>query len=231
MQIVGFGAQQLAATPQAFQSLSIGGAPPSAPVNPFGTPNANLVPVKQTATDGVPLNLTLQALPAANAIAALQNASANATVTRPPVTQTPPNSTAFVAATVPNVQQVTGHVTPPGSPPPINPPASVSFTLAAPPADQTSAQQVAQQSLTTPPPAGPSTPPPPYTLQNSTTPSPNSAQRPPTTATPANTAPPAAAAASVPATANPSLVQQVVSTVQSLLIGKAYPQPIFSFLA
>ncbi len=41
----------------------------------------------------------------------------------------------------------------------------------------------------------------------------------------------AAVSASILAPANPSLVQQLASTVQTLLIGKVYSAPVFSFFA
>ena len=97
MQILGFGGQQLSATPQIFQALSLGGSPPVAPVQPFGTPNPNVVPV-QTPPGNAPVNLTIQAQPTVDAIAALSKA---ARVSNPPVQGTAPNSTAFVSAKVP----------------------------------------------------------------------------------------------------------------------------------
>lgn len=251
MQIVGFGAQQLSATPQIFQALSLDGSPPVPPALLFGTPNARVVPVEQTSNGVLPLNLTLQAQSTASAIerisrsASLAGLSPSApqgaaapipTVSNPPVPSTPPNSTAFVGATVPNEQIVSGPVVPPNAPaPPPTPQAAVTFTVVAPPPDQTTTQALAQDTLTPQPQAGPPPPPPPFTLSNSGDAHTSPAKDTPAVTPPATQTTPDSTAATTgtqagAAPANPSLVQQVVSTVQSLLIGKIYPAPVFSFL-
>ena len=251
MQIAGFGAQELSATPQIFQALSIGGSPPVPPAPNFGTPNAHAVPVQQASAAGLPLNLTLQAQPTADAIdqiarsaslAGLSSAAPTAVpaVSNPPVPNPPPNTTAFVGATDPNEQIVQGNPTPPNAPPPApDSQPAVNFTVVAPPPDQTTTQTLAQDAIAPPPQTGPPAPPPPYTLSNSGDGHDASAK----SATPVST--PSAVTTTQPATsattaesstqtlappANPSLVQQVTSTVQSLLIGKIYPAPVFSFL-
>ena len=252
MQIAGFGAQQLTAAPQIFQALSLGGSPPVLPVYLFGTPNARVVPVQQTSNGTVPLNLTLQAQDTANAIARLSQSASlaglgtplpNALVAHPPVQGGTPNTTTFVGATVPNVQQQIGNVTPPNAPPPANQPAAVTFNVTAPPPDQTTTQAIAQQTLAPQPQSGPPPPPPPYTLSNSgdanagdsktqQQSNPTSPQAASTAVADQSAAPPSVTSTtSIPPAANPSLVQQVVSTVQSLLIGKIYSTPVFSFYA
>jgi hypothetical protein len=241
VQIVGFGAQQLSATPQIFQALSLGGSSPVPPALLFGTPNARVVPVQQTSNGVLPLNLTLQAQSTASAIERISRAASLAglspsapqvtapaipTVSSPPVQSAPANSTAFVGATVPNEQVVSAPVTPPGTPPSPVPSAALTFSVVAPPPDQTTTQALAQDTLTAQ--AGTPSPPPPFTLSNSGDAAHVDAAR---AAAPQPAAVATASSApALPPPANPSLVQQVVSTVQSLIIGKIYPAPVFSFL-
>ncbi len=229
MQILGFGGERLTAEPQVFQALSLDGAPAIAPAAAFGTANPNLVPV-QTPSSNAPLNLTLKAQFTASAIASIQTGAPLPSVRKAPVDQSPPNSTAFVGAAVPNESQVQVNAAPGAQLQ--SPAAAVTFTVTAPAGGQNEATQAAPQA-----PAQPQAAAPPYTLANSSAAGSGAAAKPVSAAQASaqsaqSAAPPApTAAASVPPAASPSLVQQLASTVQSLLIGKVYAQPVFSFLA
>jgi hypothetical protein len=71
--ITGFGARQVYPSPQIFQALSLGGAPPVPPNPPYGNPNENLVPVARTGNPAFPANLTLVAHSTYQALLQVQN--------------------------------------------------------------------------------------------------------------------------------------------------------------
>jgi hypothetical protein len=100
--ISGFGAPQVAASPQIFQALSLAGKPPQPPAPPYGTPNENLVPVGPGNPRAFPANLTLAAQPAFDALVRI-NASTTLDVTHPGVRGGLPNTTPHIAATNPTI--------------------------------------------------------------------------------------------------------------------------------
>ncbi len=156
--ITGFAGEQLRAQPQPFQALSLGGRPPVPPAPAYGTPNANLVPVRRPAA--ATTNLTLAAQPTFQAILNLGTVA----LARPGITA-PANSTAAVSAFNPGVQHQ--QLGPIGGPPIANVPAGpVSFTLTVAPAVIT---RVSTLSPPTTPPT-PATQPTPTAHQTSSTP-------------------------------------------------------------
>lgn len=102
--ISGFGAQQYQASPQIFQALSLGGATPAPPQQPFGSPNQSLVPISRTAAAPA-LNLTLQAASVAASIDAINHPVA---VANPALAGASPLSTAFAGARNTNVLLASG---------------------------------------------------------------------------------------------------------------------------
>jgi hypothetical protein len=241
--ISGFGAVQVLPSPQIFQALSLGGLPPVPPAPPYGTPNANLVPVTQTGNPALPANLTLASHATFQAILKVSTQS----VSSPAVTPVP-NTTSAVDATNPSVSNtVVGPSL--GALPVIgNPPQGpVSFSLTVTPANVTSGvnallQTDAQlQSALAPPPPALSTAP----QQPAPSQAPAQGQGQPQGGAPASNTPappPAPAPASgqsahAPAPhapvaiASASIVAKIVATVQHLAVAKVYPGPIFSFSA
>lgn len=201
----GFGGAQLYPQPQVFQALSLSGVAPVAPVQPYGTPNPNLVPVRRTGNPAVPANLSLAAQPVFAAI--LKVSPAIIGLSRPPIGGTP-NTTSSIGATNPSVSHaVVG--TGSGTSPAEVPEGPVSFALTTIPAYVTSALDALEQSQ--PPPAAQPTP------QQTAAP-----------AQPAHAA--QQTAPSVPA-AHAALVQRISQTVTQLAVSAVYPGPVFSFSA
>jgi len=228
--ISGFGAAQTSAAPQIFQALSLGGSPPQAPVQPYGTPNPNLVPVARTGNPALPGNLTLAAHPVFQAILHVSGGSSVLAYGHPPLGGTP-NTTVGVGATNPSVALQLQGQAPAGLPTIGNPPAGpVSFSLTVAPASIASGVNALEQTV-----AG---------LQSAL----SAAQQPPTQAAGASQASNAAqvqspgpvgsggqtangSAGTTPAPAAAGIVAKIVSTVQTLAVAAVYPAPIFSFSA
>jgi len=234
--VTGFGAQQFTPSPQVFQALSLDRQPPVPPAPPYGTPNADLVPVARTGNPAVPANLTLAAHPTFSAILKV-NQSVLAT-TQFAVSPTP-YSTAAVDANSPAVSGQLQGPLPSG----VNsvvaaPEGPISFGLTAPPASDTadlttvqatvSLLHAGQQQFSQTPqdaqgaPRAPGQDPPAV----ASTPGTGPAQP-----APVGSSAPAAPGTTTPAPASPSLVAQIVQTVQNIAIAAIYPGPIFSFSA
>jgi hypothetical protein len=130
--ISGFGAPQVAASPQVFQALSLAGKPPQPPAPPYGNPNENLVPVGPGNVRAFPANLTLAAQPAFDALVRI-NAQAPLDVAHPEVRGGLPDTTSQIAATNPTITfQIQGPA-PSGVPALANvPQGPVSFLLGSP---------------------------------------------------------------------------------------------------
>lgn len=202
----GFGGAQLYPQPQVFQALSLSGAAPVAPVQPYGTPNQNLVPVRRTGNPAVPANLSLAAQPVFAAILKVNPAIVG--ISKPPIGATP-NTTSSIGATNPSITHaLVGTGT--GTSPAEVPAGPVSFALTTIPAYVTSSLDALEQSEA-PPPSQPA-----------------AAQQTAALAQPARatqqTAPSAAAS-------HPALVQRIVQTVTQLAVSAVYPGPVFSFSA
>jgi hypothetical protein len=242
---IGFGAVQIQPSPQVFQALSLGGAPPLPPAPPYGNPNPNLVPVTQTGNPAVPANLTLAAHPAFAAILKLTNQSVLA-FAHPPLPATT-NTTSAVSATNPGVSGLLQGPSPTGIPGQADVPAGpVSFQLTVAPANLTSGSDALQQTLAklqqgeqaaaaasavaaaTAPPSNANT----SNASSTVGTNPGSA---PIGVAPAPAPAPApvihGSTTTTPATASPGLVAKIVQTVQSLAIGTVYSAPVFSFSA
>ncbi|HZZ00427.1 MAG TPA: hypothetical protein VFE36_12730 [Candidatus Baltobacteraceae bacterium] len=100
--ISGFGAPQLAASPQVFQALSLGGKQPQPPAPPYGTPNENLVPVGPGNIRAFPANLTLAAQSPHDSLARISTQTP-LDVAHPSVRGGLPNTTPHIAATNPTI--------------------------------------------------------------------------------------------------------------------------------
>jgi hypothetical protein len=110
--ISGFGASEVAAAPQIFQALSLGGRAPQPPAPPYGTPNANLVPVAAGTPRAFPANLTLAAQASFDALLRIGRQTP-LDLSHPALQGALPNTTASLAATNPAVTfQVQGPAAP-----------------------------------------------------------------------------------------------------------------------
>lgn len=233
---IGFGAVQIQPSPQVFQALSLGGAPPLPPAPPYGNPNPNLVPVAQTGNPAVPANLTLAAHPAFSAILKLTNQSL-LLYGHPPIPGTT-NTTSAVGAFNPGVTGQVQGPSPTGIAGQAGVPAGpISFQLTAAPANLTSGvnaltqtiaqvQQIQQAQAA----AANATP------ANANASNANVGGNPAGGAPAPSTAPGPApvvhgSTVTTPAPASPGLVAKIVQTVQSLAISAIYSGPVFSFSA
>ena len=199
--IVGFGGSQLYPHPQVFQALALGGYPPVPPVQPYGTPNQNVVPVKRSGNPSVPVNLTLSAQPFFQALLKL-----NPTVVgfqNKPLGASAPNTTSGVLANKPAVNRTAVVDVPAANPSPATAPVGpISFSLTEPP------------SYVVPTPAVPSASAP------AKSPELTSAPSMPPSKTPQYIEP-----------VSGSLVQRIVQTIAQLAATAVYPAPVFSFKA
>ncbi len=219
--ISGFGGQQLTASPQVFQSLSLGGARPVPPAPPYGTPNPNLVAVTSTGNPALPANLTLAAHPAFTAI--LNVTGQSVLQFGHPSLPAASYTTTSIAATNPRVSgQLQGP--PPAGIPTIGTPPDgpVSFSLTAAPASLTSGLDALTQSLA-------NLKPPSLAPVSATA---TAAQSVPGTPAPAPTAHSGnASTGSIPAAASPGAVAKIVQTVHAIAVAAVYSAPVFSFKA
>lgn len=240
---IGFGAVQIQPSPQVFQALSLGGAPPLPPAPPYGNPNPNLVPVVQTGNPAVPANLTLAAHPAFTAILKLTNQSL-LLYAHPPVSGTT-NTTSAVSAFNPGVTGQLQGPSPTGIAGQTDVPAGpVSFQLTAAPANLTSGVDALQQTLaklqqgeqTQAAAAAAAAETVPSNANASNAGSANVGSNlaggaPEPAPAPAPIASTHGSSGTTPAPASPGLVAKIVQTVQSLALGAVYSAPVFSFSA
>lgn len=243
---IGFGAVQIQPSPQVFQALSLGGAPPLPPAPPYGNPNPNLVPVAQTGNPAVPANLTLAAHPAFTAILKL-TAQSVLVFGHPPLPASA-NTTSTVNAFNPGVSGLVQGPSPTGIAGQADvPDGPVSFQLTVAPANLTSGSDALQQTLAklqqgeeaqaaaaaAAAAIAPSSNTAPSNANNSNTGSPAGGSVP--TGAPAPAPAPApvvhGSTTTTPAPASPGLVAKIVQSVQSLAIGAIYSGPVFSFSA
>ncbi len=136
--VIGFGGGQLYPRPQVFQALSLGGASPTSPTPPYGSPNTNLVPVQRTGNPSVPANLSLTAAPVFQAILRLNSAIVG--FTNQPVGGAP-NTTNAIGATNPAVSHaLVGQGG--GTSPAAAPSGPISFALTTTPANISSVPSI-----------------------------------------------------------------------------------------